>query len=97
LTLKLPVLLEDLIELFRQFAVVGGPFILSERTLIRLGCFPPQFLARNFAPIRREVREEFRDKDGYYVGHFIYGLVFGYNVKNLAANRIPSSRDSLAG
>ena len=52
-------------------------------------------MARNFAPIRREVREEFRDKDGYYVGNFTYGLVFGYNVKNVVANRIPSSYEDL--
>lgn len=52
-------------------------------------------VARNFAPIRREVREEFRDKDGYYVGNFTCGLVFGYNVKNVAANRIPSSYEDL--
>jgi hypothetical protein len=63
--------------------------LFIRETVDPFGLFPPKFLARDFAPIRREVREEFRDKDGYDVGHFTYGLVFGYNVKNVAANRIP--------
>jgi iron(III) transport system substrate-binding protein len=52
-------------------------------------------VARNIAPFRREIREEFLDKEGYYAGNFTYGLVFGYNVKNVAANRVPASYEDL--
>jgi iron(III) transport system substrate-binding protein len=52
-------------------------------------------VARNLAPFRRELREEFVDKDGYYVGNFTYGLVFGYNVKNVARDRVPAAYEDL--
>lgn len=52
-------------------------------------------VARNQAPFRRELREDFLDKDGYYAGNFTYGLVFGYNVRNVAENRIPASYEEL--
>lgn len=52
-------------------------------------------IAKNLAPFRRELREAFVDKDGYYAGNFTYGLVFGYNVKNVAANRVPATYEDL--
>ncbi len=52
-------------------------------------------VARNEAPFRSELRDGFIDKDGYFAGNFTYGLVIGYNTREVSASRIPTSYSSL--
>jgi iron(III) transport system substrate-binding protein len=59
-------------------------------TLMKAGA-----VARNNAPFRVELREGFIDKDGYFTGNFTYGLVIGYNTRNVPAARVPKSYESL--
>jgi iron(III) transport system substrate-binding protein len=59
-------------------------------TLMRAGV-----VAKNDAPFRPELREGFIDKEGYFNGNFTYGLVIGYNTRNVPARRVPTSYQSL--
>ena len=59
-------------------------------TLMKAGA-----VARNNAPFRAALREGFIDKDGYFTGNFTYGLVIGYNTRNVSAARVPNSYESL--
>jgi iron(III) transport system substrate-binding protein len=55
-------------------------------TLMKAG-----LVARNQAPFRQELREGFIDKAGYLLGQHTFGLVIGYNTKNVPANKAPQS------
>jgi iron(III) transport system substrate-binding protein len=52
-------------------------------------------VARNEAPFRLELREGFVDRDGYFTGNFTYGLVIGYNSREVTPARVPTSYQSL--
>ncbi len=38
-------------------------------------------VAKNMAPLRKDIRDGFMDKNGYFLGPFTYSLVLGYNTK----------------
>jgi iron(III) transport system substrate-binding protein len=60
-------------------------------TLMKAG-----LVAKNLAPFRQELREGFIDKTGYLLGQHTFGLVIGYNTRNVPPNKVPQSyRDLL--
>lgn len=52
-------------------------------------------VARNEAPFRRELRDGFIDRDGYFSGNFTYALVIGYNTRAVSGTKAPTSYQSL--
>lgn len=52
-------------------------------------------VAKNLAPLRKEIREGFMDASGYFLGPFTYSLVLGYNVKLVSASQAPASYQDL--
>jgi iron(III) transport system substrate-binding protein len=54
-------------------------------------------IAKNDAPFRVELRDGFIDRDGYFSGNCTYGLVIGYNTRNVPLARVPTSYQSLLG
>jgi iron(III) transport system substrate-binding protein len=52
-------------------------------------------VAKNLAPFRQELREGFIDKAGYLLGQHTFGLVIGYNNRNIPPNKIPQSYQDL--
>jgi iron(III) transport system substrate-binding protein len=59
-------------------------------TLMKAG-----LVAKNLAPFRQELREGFIDKAGYLLGQHTFGLVIGYNTKNVPPNKVPQSYQDL--
>jgi|SRR5262245_4776277 len=56
------------------------------RTLMQAGV-----VAKNVAPFRQELRDGFTDSAGYLAGQHTFGLVIGYNTKNVPPNKLPQS------
>jgi iron(III) transport system substrate-binding protein len=52
-------------------------------------------VAKNLAPFRRELREGFIDEKGYFAGNFTYGLVIGYNSRNVPTSKVPAGYEDL--
>ena len=59
-------------------------------TLMKAG-----LVAKNLAPFRQELREGFIDKAGYLLGQHTFGLVIGYNTRNIPPNKVPQSYQDL--
>lgn len=59
-------------------------------TLMKAG-----LVAKNLAPFRQELREGFTDSAGYLAGQHTFGLVIGYNTRNILPNKIPQSYQDL--
>ena len=59
-------------------------------TLMKAG-----LVAKNLAPFRQELREGFIDKSGYLLGQHTFGLVIGYNTRNIPPNKVPQSYQDL--
>ena len=59
-------------------------------TLMKAG-----LVAKNLAPFRQELREGFIDKAGYLLGQHTFGLVIGYNTRNVPPNKVPQSYQDL--
>ena len=59
-------------------------------TLMKAG-----LVAKNLAPFRQELREGFIDKAGYLLGQHTFGLVIGYNTRNVPASKVPQSYQDL--
>ena len=72
-----------------KFDVLGGTST-SHVALMKAG-----LIARNMSPIRKEVRDGFRDADGYRVAPFTYALVIGYNNRAVPKDQRPRSYDDL--
>jgi iron(III) transport system substrate-binding protein len=53
-------------------------------TLMKAG-----LVAKNTAPFRQELREGFTDGAGYLAGQHTFGIVIGYNTRNVPPNRLP--------
>ena len=61
-------------------------------TLMKAG-----LVAKNLAPFRKDLREGFLDKDGYFLGHYTYSFVLGYNTRLVPPDKAPQSyRDLLS-
>ena len=69
--------------------VIGGRGNFHD-TLMKAG-----LVAKNLAPLRKEVREGFMDNRGYFLGPFTYSLVLGYNAKLVPAVQAPASYQDL--
>jgi iron(III) transport system substrate-binding protein len=52
-------------------------------------------VAKNMAPLRKEIRDGFMDKSGYFLGPFTYSLVLGYNTKLVPMAQAPKSYQDL--
>jgi iron(III) transport system substrate-binding protein len=72
-----------------KFDVLGGTST-SHVALMKAG-----LVARNMSPVRKELRDGFRDADGYRVAPFTYALVIGYNVRAVPKNQQPRSYEEL--
>src|SRR4029453_1631825 len=72
-----------------KFDVLGGTST-SHVALMKAG-----LIARNMSPIRKEVRDGFRDADGYRVAPFTYALVIGYKNRAVPKDKRPRSYDDL--
>jgi ABC-type thiamine transport system substrate-binding protein len=72
-----------------KFDVLGGTST-SHGALMKAG-----LVARNMSPIRKELRDGFRDADGYRVAPFTYALVIGYNIRAVPKNQQPRSYEDL--
>jgi iron(III) transport system substrate-binding protein len=59
-------------------------------TLMKAG-----LVAKNLAPFRQELREGFTDKAGYLLGQHTFGLVIGYNTRNVPPDKVPQSYQDL--
>jgi iron(III) transport system substrate-binding protein len=59
-------------------------------TLMKAG-----LVAKNLAPFRQELREGFTDKAGYLLGQHTFGLVIGYNTRNIPSDKVPQSYQDL--
>lgn len=71
--------------------VLGGRGNLHT-TLMKAG-----LVAKNMAPLRREIRKGFMDERGYLVAPFTYAVVIGYNTHNVRPDKIPQSYHDLLG
>src|SRR4030095_4168153 len=72
-----------------KFDVLGGTST-SHVALMKAG-----LIARNMSPIRKEVRDGFRDADGSGVAPFTSALVIGYNNRAVPKDQRPRSYDDL--
>jgi iron(III) transport system substrate-binding protein len=72
-----------------NFDVLGGTST-SHVALMKAG-----LVARNMTPIRKELRDGFRDPDGYRVAPFTYALVIGYNSRAVSKEQRPKSYEDL--
>lgn len=72
-----------------KFDVLGGTST-SHVALMKAG-----LVARNMSPIRKELRDGFRDADGYRVAPFTYALVIGYNTRAVPKDQHPRSYEEL--
>jgi iron(III) transport system substrate-binding protein len=52
-------------------------------------------VAKNMAPLRKEIREGFLDGRGYFLGPFTYSLVLGYNARLVPPSEAPASYQDL--
>lgn len=59
-------------------------------TLMKAG-----LVAKNLAPFRQDLREGFTDKAGYLLGQHTFGLVIGYNTRNVPPSKAPQSYQDL--
>jgi len=59
-------------------------------TLMKAG-----LVAKNLAPFRQELRDGFIDKAGYLLGQHTFGLVIGYNTRNVPPSKVPQSYQDL--
>lgn len=69
--------------------VIGGRGNFHD-TLMKAG-----LAAKNMAPWRKEIREGFMDRAGYFFGPFTYSLVLGYNARLVGAGQVPASYQDL--
>jgi len=69
--------------------VFGGRGNLHD-TLMKAG-----LVAKNMTPVRKEIRDGFMDKGGYFLGPFTYSLVIGYNTRLVRPEKIPDSYQDL--
>lgn len=53
------------------------------------------FPAKYLAPFRKQLRDGFRDDDGYFLGQYAYSLVHAYNTNNVPRDRAPKSYQDL--
>ncbi|MGH7834531.1 MAG: ABC transporter substrate-binding protein, partial [Candidatus Binatia bacterium] len=61
-------------------------------TLMKAG-----LVAKNLAPFRKDLREGFLDRDGYFLGHYSYSFVIGYNTRLVPPDKAPQAyRDLLS-
>jgi iron(III) transport system substrate-binding protein len=72
-----------------KFDVLGGTST-SHVALMKAG-----IVARNMSPVRKELRDGFRDADGYRVAPFTYALVIGYNHRAVPRGQQPRSYEEL--
>jgi iron(III) transport system substrate-binding protein len=72
-----------------KFDVLGGTST-SHVALMKAG-----LVARNVTPIRKEIRDGFKDAEGYRVAPFTYALVIGYNTRALTKEQRPGSYEEL--
>jgi len=72
-----------------KFDVLGGTST-SHVALMKAG-----LIARNMSPVRKELRDGFRDADGYRVAPFTYALVIGYNNRAVPKDQHPRSYEEL--
>src|SRR5262245_6573849 len=59
-------------------------------TLMKAG-----LVAKNMAPFRQELREGFTDSAGYLAGQHTFGIVIGYNTRNVSPSGLPQSYQDL--
>lgn len=52
-------------------------------------------VAKNVTPVRKEIRDGFMDRGGYFLGPFTYSLVIGYNTRLVPPEKIPDSYQDL--
>jgi len=70
--------------------------VIGARTNFHPTLMKAGLVAKNLAPFRQELREGFIDKTGYLLGQHTFGLVIGYNTRNVPPNKVPQSyRDLL--
>ena len=69
--------------------------VIGARTNFHPTLMKAGLVAKNLAPFRQELREGFIDKAGYLLGQHTFGLVIGYNTRNVPANKIPQSYQDL--
>ncbi|HEY2991066.1 MAG TPA: extracellular solute-binding protein [Candidatus Binatia bacterium] len=69
--------------------VIGGRSNFHD-TLMKGG-----LVAKNMAPLRKEIRAGFMDSRGYFLGPFTYSFVLGYNARLVPAAQAPLSYQDL--
>jgi iron(III) transport system substrate-binding protein len=69
--------------------------IVGARTNFHPTLMKAGLVAKNLAPFRQELREGFIDKAGYLLGQHTFGLVIGYNTRNVPPNKVPQSYQDL--
>ena len=69
--------------------------VIGARTNFHPTLMKANLVAKNLAPFRQELREGFIDKAGYLLGQHTFGLVIGYNNRNIPPNKIPQSYQDL--
>jgi iron(III) transport system substrate-binding protein len=72
-----------------KFDVLGGTST-SHVALMNAG-----LVARNMSPMRKEIRDGFKDADGYRVAPFTYAMVIGYNHRAVPKGQQPRSYEEL--
>ena len=69
--------------------------VLGARSNFHPTLMKANLVAKNLAPFRQELREGFIDKAGYLLGQHTFGLVIGYNTRNIPPNKVPQSYQEL--
>lgn len=69
--------------------------VFGARGTLHYGLMNAGIVAKNEAPFRRELRDGFIDRDGYFSGNFTYALVIGYNARAVPGAKAPTSYQSL--
>ena len=69
--------------------------VIGARTNFHPTLMKAGLVAKNLAPFRQELREGFIDKAGYLLGQHTFGLVIGYNNRNIPPNKVPQSYQDL--
>jgi len=69
--------------------------VIGARTNFHPTLMKANLVAKNLAPFRQELREGFIDKAGYLLGQHTFGLVIGYNNRNIPPNKIPQTYQDL--
>ncbi len=65
--------------------------VLGARGVLNLILMKAGLVAKNMAPLRKQIRERFRDDEGYLASPFTYAVVVGYNTVNVPADKVPRS------